>query len=191
MRAQSTEGGDGAGVVRAHGFPGNVCFVESMISSSKEIWGVLSCNETRKNQEILQEGEVAHRPLSLWITRSPILAPENGAESMYSDKSTPAGRGDRHGCTMSAGVTRPFGRNPALDDTPVGYAARCLTGPRVATKRVVNACVAAPARRRASWPPDFTRNQVLREEGRANKGVGFLWTLSCRVARKCHQKSVL
>ncbi len=98
-----------------------------------------------------QEGEGARRPLSLWITPSLILAPEDGARSMYFDKSTPAGRND------TAGVTCTFSRNPALSCRQRGCE----------RQRGVFAALAFLLQ-----TPDFLRNQAIREEGRANKGVG-------------------
>ncbi len=129
-------------------------------------------------KEVYQRGEGAHRP-SPWNHHTPILAPEDGAESKYFDKSTPAVS------VRPAGVTRRFGRNPALGCSPDGYAAHCLTGgrlqpnsrmakdhlpscrpagppsgkiqPQVATKGVVNAPASGPARVRGYCKPRTSR----------------------------------
>ncbi len=78
------------------------------LSSTEQIYGVLSCSETRKDQRNSPRRRGVHHSLSPWNRHTPILAPEHGAESKHSE-------GDTHPRRSGRGrVTHPFGRNPAL-----------------------------------------------------------------------------
>ncbi len=176
---------------------GRLSLSDKAIFHRTDSWfSFLSCDKKERNETHLACGEVAKAERELSVPSPlgpPIRAPNHGAESMHFDRSTLAGRSD------PAGVTHPFGRNLALGCSPDDYAARCLTGPWVAAKGVVN----EPALlQRGLVPPAdsalSTQSGPLR--GPRSIGVGFpkgrthsyralLWTLSCRVARKCHLKS--